>query len=393
MTTSFILLPDGIATTALSIRQWVTDLAIPKDLSRVLCYLDQVVPINSFYWTGMLIDCPPRLQTIDAGPLPWYMELFDDPIWATFISVLLISLLPLILLLPFLLGKKSISQYWIQVMLIFAAGGLVGDTLLHLLPEAYSTYEHGSNIKSHSHHIHSFIVGLAIFAGIFMFWCMDMMISHESSESFVSKDQTKKTKTESPDRATGKSATKRRSTRSRKNTNIENDKSKQHNRALLHLLADFLHNFTDGLALSAAWITSSSQRFHHLGLTTTMAILLHEIPHELGDIAVLMNIGGMSLPCAIWSQLITAIGALLGSVVGLWIGLSVDNHVSFFGLFDLEITHKVFEMILPFTAGTFLYLAMSMILPQLKNQNTQSQVGFVGCTFCFLCGFFLLSLC
>lgn len=54
----------------------------------------------------------------------------------------------------------------------------------------------------------------------------------------------------------------------------------------LNLAADFTHNFTDGLAIGASYIAGSG-----IGLITTMTILLHEVPHEIGDFAILIQSG------------------------------------------------------------------------------------------------------
>ena len=84
--------------------------------------------------------------------------------------------------------------------------------------------------------------------------------------------------------------------------------------AYLSLVADATHNFTDGLVIGASfevsWLT---------GLSSTLAILAHEIPHEIGDVAVLMQ-AGFGKWRAIRAQLLTAFGALLGTCVGILSG-------------------------------------------------------------------------
>lgn len=54
----------------------------------------------------------------------------------------------------------------------------------------------------------------------------------------------------------------------------------------LNLAADFTHNFTDGLAIGASFLVS-----RNLGIITTLTILLHEVPHEIGDFAILVQSG------------------------------------------------------------------------------------------------------
>ena len=75
--------------------------------------------------------------------------------------------------------------------------------------------------------------------------------------------------------------------------------------------ADFTHNITDGLAMSASFYASPT-----IGATTTVAVFFHEIPHEVGDFALLVQ-SGFSKRAAMGSQFITAIGALLGTLIGI----------------------------------------------------------------------------
>eukprot|EP00308_Calcidiscus_leptoporus_P005937 CAMPEP_0119391958 /NCGR_PEP_ID=MMETSP1334-20130426/119308_1 /TAXON_ID=127549 /ORGANISM="Calcidiscus leptoporus, Strain RCC1130" /LENGTH=91 /DNA_ID=CAMNT_0007414735 /DNA_START=1 /DNA_END=272 /DNA_ORIENTATION=+ len=82
----------------------------------------------------------------------------------------------------------------------------------------------------------------------------------------------------------------------------------------LNLAADAAHNFTDGLMLGAAFSTS-----WEVGCSSTLAVLFHELPHEVGDVAILMQ-AGFSKWQAIRAQLGTAVAALLGTIVALSAG-------------------------------------------------------------------------
>lgn len=75
--------------------------------------------------------------------------------------------------------------------------------------------------------------------------------------------------------------------------------------------ADFTHNITDGLAMSASFYASPT-----IGATTTVAVFFHEIPHEVGDFALLVQ-SGFSKRAAMASQFVTALGALLGTGIGI----------------------------------------------------------------------------
>ena len=107
----------------------------------------------------------------------------------------------------------------------------------------------------------------------------------------------------------------------------------------LNLAADAAHNFTDGLMLGANFLSGPRQ-----GLSATLAILFHEVPHEVGDVAILMQ-AGFSKWAAIRAQLSTALGALLGTLVGLAAGRTNS------------------ALLQCFTAGGFIYVATVDVLP------------------------------
>ena len=134
--------------------------------------------------------------------------------------------------------------------------------------------------------------------------------------------------------------------------------------AYLNLIADFTHNITDGLALSSSFYASPT-----LGATTTVAVFFHEIPHEVGDFALLIQ-SGFSKRRAMGAQFVTALGAFLGTCLG----ITVQE------LGKTEISGKAREvrsqglagtglgwgdMLLPFTAGTFLYVGTVAVIPEL----------------------------
>jgi len=120
----------------------------------------------------------------------------------------------------------------------------------------------------------------------------------------------------------------------------------------LNLAADCFHNFTDGLAIGASFLAGDT-----IGIVTTGTILLHEVPHEIGDYAILIQ-SGVSPQRAIMLQLLTAVGAVTGCVVSLVLGGSV------------ELASK---LILPFTAGGFIYIATVSVIPELLEGATLRQ--------------------
>lgn len=112
----------------------------------------------------------------------------------------------------------------------------------------------------------------------------------------------------------------------------------------LNLAADFTHNFTDGLAIGASFLVGPA-----VGAVTTLTILLHEVPHEIGDFAILVQ-SGCTKKKAMCLQLLTALGALAGtscSLLAEGVGAAAT------------------AWILPFTAGGFVYIATVTVLPEL----------------------------
>lgn len=148
--------------------------------------------------------------------------------------------------------------------------------------------------------------------------------------------------------------------------------------AYLNLIADFTHNITDGLALSSSFYASPT-----LGATTTVAVFFHEIPHEVGDFALLIQ-SGFSKRRAMGAQFVTALGAFLGTCLGIAVqelgkadsgtgnSTGVMNSEGFFGT---GLTWG--DMLLPFTAGTFLYVGTVAVIPDLletgPNQGEESR--------------------
>ena len=137
--------------------------------------------------------------------------------------------------------------------------------------------------------------------------------------------------------------------------------------AYLNLIADFTHNITDGLAISSSFYASPT-----LGATTTVAVFFHEIPHEVGDFALLIQ-SGFSKRKAMGAQFITAIGAFLGTLIGIAVQelgnsdyfandkLAFDSQSK--GLLGTGLGYG--DLLLPFTAGTFLYVATVAVVPEL----------------------------
>jgi len=126
-----------------------------------------------------------------------------------------------------------------------------------------------------------------------------------------------------------------------------NDQCLVHPFAYLNLVGEVVHNFIDGFVIATSFVVSP-----HLGWTTTLAVTLHEIPQELGDFGVLVY-GGFEKKKALTLNFLVALTAILGGIVGFYLNQSI--------------TCTIF--LLPFTAGGFLYIAASDLIPEIKKET------------------------
>jgi hypothetical protein len=133
---------------------------------------------------------------------------------------------------------------------------------------------------------------------------------------------------------------------------------------------DFTHNITDGLVLSAAFYSSPT-----IGATTAVAVSLHKIPHEAGDFALLTQ-SGFTKQALIGAQFVTALKALLGTVIGITVHeFAISSHGALGRTNVLTGTSLAWgPMLLPFTAGTFFYVRMIDVIPELLEPGPARNV-------------------
>lgn len=126
----------------------------------------------------------------------------------------------------------------------------------------------------------------------------------------------------------------------------------------MSLFGDTFHNFLDGLVIAGAFLTDVK-----LGITTTLAVAIHEIPQEIGDFGVLLH-GGFKPKKALFLNFIVALTVLIGGVVGFLISAKMEMLSSY---------------ILPVAAGGFIYIATSDLLPEIRKERNfgKSAISFL----------------
>lgn len=219
---------------------------------------------------------------------------------------------------------------------------------------SHDDHQHGE----HSHSLGDLMTGIWIIVGIFVFLIVEKTLrqiagghGHSHAVQKPKEHNEKKQNEKSP----------KEGLRNRKNkekkvvSKLQQQLVEEHHHVsavsgFLNLAADFTHNFTDGLAIGATFVAGE-----RMGMVTTLAILLHEVPHEIGDFAILVH-SGFTKWQAMKLQFVTAIGALLGTAVGITTG----------GLTSAS------TVILPITAGGFIYISTVSVIPELLDDCTST---------------------
>ena len=122
-----------------------------------------------------------------------------------------------------------------------------------------------------------------------------------------------------------------------------------HTFGYMNLFGDAVHNFIDGLVIAATFLTDI-----RLGIITSFAIALHEIPQEIGDFGVLLY-SGFSRKKALFANFLVALTAVFGGIIGYFLSFQIENMTSY---------------LLPFTAGGFIYIAASDLMPEIRKETS-----------------------
>lgn len=213
-------------------------------------------------------------------------------------ATVLVSLISLVGIVLFVAGRKRIDSI-LFCLISFSAGTLLGAALFDILPEALEGLgEHGWALE-------------LVFVGILASFAMEKLVHWHHHHAGKKEEH-------------------------------------HHPMGTLVLVGDGIHNFLDGVAIAAAFIAGVP-----LGITTTIAIALHEIPQEIGDFGLLLY-SGYSRGRALAFNLLSALTAVAGGVLFYFFAGAVENLV---------------PCALAFTAGTFIYIAAVDLLPELHKEK------------------------
>ncbi|KAH9897136.1 putative ZIP zinc transporter [Xylariomycetidae sp. FL2044] len=279
----------------------------------------------------------------------------------------------------------------LSVMVAFAVGGLMGDTLFHLLPEIFlgeDSHERVRFVLVEPNR--NLLLGVAIMVGFMTFVAMDKGLriatggsAHDHGHSHSHDDKALATSTSIAELTNGTVKDRGKKSNSSNSKDIATSDNVGQTKeekdvspsvklgGYLNLIADFTHNITDGLAMSASFYASPT-----IGATTTVAVFFHEIPHEVGDFALLVQ-SGFSKRAAMGAQFVTALGALLGTLIGIAVqelngggGGSATAAMGGLhgGIWGTSLTYG--DLLLPFTAGTFLYVGTVAVIPEMLETGS-----------------------
>uniref|UniRef100_A0A1I7T083 ZIP4_domain domain-containing protein n=1 Tax=Caenorhabditis tropicalis TaxID=1561998 RepID=A0A1I7T083_9PELO len=324
-------------------------------------------------------------------------SLFDVTLFGT-ISVTVVSLLSLGGACIGPLMAKDAKHRWLHFFLAMAISTLSSDAILHIIPQVIGVHDHGGNSSSsghghshehgHSHdHIHddgdddgegeilwytvsdsrkNLLRLSVIVLSIYILYFVEFFMFYRKTHLHYCAPSTKSTMAQSPSANLSQSEVMKSSASSFSVEDNNNDseqretteeKSREQGghelislreeeedageicglkpRALIILFGDGIHNLVDGIAIGASFIVSLK-----LGLITTVAVICHELPHEIGDLAVLID-SGLSMVKALILNLLSALTAYVGLFIA--IALGKDEEME--------------KILLAITAGMFLYVA------------------------------------
>ncbi|MEK6933279.1 MAG: ZIP family metal transporter [Nanoarchaeota archaeon] len=222
----------------------------------------------------------------------------EEVLFYSLASVFIVSLISFIGIISLSIKISKLKTILIY-LISFSAGALLGDAFIHLLPEI---------IKNEGYTLYSAIY---LLSGITIFFILEKIIHWQHCHMPINHEHI-------------------------------------HPFAYMNLVGDALHNFIDGLIIAASYIVSIP-----VGIATTLAVILHEIPQEIGDFGVLLH-GGFTKAKALVINFLTGLTAIFGVLIVFWLGGFIEG---------------IQEFLIPFAAGGFIYIAGSDLIPELHKET------------------------
>jgi zinc and cadmium transporter len=208
-------------------------------------------------------------------------------------SVFIVSLLSFIGVV-FIGLNESFLKRILTALIGFASGSLIGGAFIHLLPEALE--------------VSGQTAFYYVITGIILFFIMEKFLYWR---------------------------------------HCHDEKCQVHSFVYLNLIGDGIHNFIDGMIIAASFIVSND-----VGVATTLAVIFHEIPQEIGDFAVLIY-GGLEKKKALIYNFVSALTAVAGAFIA----------------YNLQQFQGIGPFLVPFAAGGFIYVAATDLMPELHKRN------------------------
>ncbi|MFA4907040.1 MAG: ZIP family metal transporter [archaeon] len=227
---------------------------------------------------------------------------------ASVIIVSLVSLIGIITLSVRVENVRRITLYLVS----FSAGALLGDAFIHLLPEAVSRQGFGLPVS------------LAVLLGIALAFIVEKFVHW-------------------------------------RHCHLPEERGHHHHLAAMNLVGDGVHNFIDGLTIGASYLAGIPA-----GIATTIAVVLHEIPQEIGDFGILLH-AGLSPRKALFYNFLTALTAVAGTILALALGAYIANAELF---------------LVPLAAGGFIYIASADLFPEMHKEVRPSRSALQFALFC-----------
>ncbi|MEM4282556.1 MAG: ZIP family metal transporter [Candidatus Woesearchaeota archaeon] len=225
------------------------------------------------------------------------------------IAVGIVSIISLIGALTLILTKKMLDRL-IFFLISFAAGALIGTAFLEMLPETVE------QLSAETVFVLT-LIGTITFFGVetFFYWYHHFHLSHKTA-----------------------------------------GKHRERTTALpyLNILGDGIHNFLDGAIIATTFLVA-----YPLGVITTLAVMLHEIPQEIGDFGILVYSGFSRLKALFWN-FVSALAAFIGA---------------FAAFFFVEKVANISMLLLPFSAGGFIYIALADLVPEMHHAESVKKAG------------------